>query len=229
MNEMNESELRIEALDALNSAREMQVLNDDDYVAAGNYLKVIKERVSRITAYWKPKKEQAQTLHKSLVAAEKELLAPLEQADSAIRSSMLAYQKEQERIRAEIERERRRKEEEAARVAAEAARLAEEAGRKDELDQDDVDILRMAQADAERMQAEAAMAPVAPPAARVAGVTTRKVWKARIVDDKLVPISISGFMLRPIDMTALNRLANGGTTQIPGVEFYQEETMQVRY
>lgn len=230
MNELNENVLREEASAALTIAEEgRSILNERDFVNAGNFLKVIKERKDRIVAYWKPKKEQAQALHKSLVAAEKELLEPLEKADAIIRRGMLDYQKEQDRIREEAERERRRLEEEAARKAEEARRLVEEANRKEELDEDDVSILLLAEA--ESQAAVAQVVPPPPPPAKVAGISKTTIWKARVVDDKVVPVSVMGIMIRPIDQTALNKLAmlSKGESQIPGVEFYPDDRLNVRY
>lgn len=217
------------ATDALTVAKCSAVKTATDYIEAGNFLKVIKERSARIVAYWKPKKDQAAALHKSLVAAEKELLAPLEQAESIIKAGMLAYQKEQDRIRQEAERERRRQEEDARMKMEEARRLVAEAQQKEELDEADVEILLMAQAEVDA--AESAIAPPPPPAAKVQGVSTRKTWKARVVNDKLVPVAMMGITLRPVDMTALNRLAvaSSGGAEVPGVEFFQEESVSVRY
>jgi seryl-tRNA synthetase len=225
---MTEDELKHDVALTLSDTTYMKVMTYNDYVAAGNYLKVIKERAQKIADYWRPKKEQAAALHKSLVAAEKELLAPLETATAAIKSRMLDYQREQERIRQEQIREQERMAAEARRKAEEAARLAEEASWKDELDDADVDILRMAQAE---VDTAVAAIPQVDPKAKVVGISTRKVWKARVVDDKAVPVAMMGIMLRPIDMTALNRLAvaSSGGAEVPGVEFYQDESMSVRY
>ena len=155
------------------------------------------------------------------------MIAPLEQADKIIDQRMGEYRREIERIRQEAERERLRLEAEARKAAEEAQRLLDEAALKDELDDDDVEILQLAQADVERTQY---VAPVAPQAVKMQGITVRKTWKAKIIDDALVPVSIMGTVIRPIDQSVLNKLAvaSSGGIQIPGVEMYQEESTQVR-
>lgn len=228
--ENTELSLRTTANSAVEAANNVIVKCDDDFISAGNARKALKYALKQITDYWAPKKDQAFQLHKSLVAAEKEMIAPLEKADKIIDQRMTEYRREQERIRQEAERERRRLEEEARRAAEEAARLAAEAAQKDELDDDDVEILRMAQADLERTQTVAEVAPIAPPPVKMQGISVRRIWKARVINDAAVPISIMGAVIRPIDLSALNKLAvaSSGKIEVPGVEFYQEESTQVR-
>jgi hypothetical protein len=62
------------------------------------------------------------------------------------------------------------------------------------------------------------------------GVSVRTTWKARVTDPKLVPAYFDGYELREINMTALNGLARQyeGGLDIPGVEFYMDETLSVR-
>jgi len=234
-----ETTLRTESDSALQQANNLQVVTEDDYSLAGNARKEIKFTLNRITKYWEPKKDAAYKLHKSLVAAEKEMTDPLNRADKIIDQRMGEYRRKVEIARQEAERERqrqeaetRRLEAEAAAKAAEAQRLADEAAQKEELDDEDVQILQMAQAEAVKAEQSVVIMPdvYVPPAAKVEGISIRKTWKARIVDDSLVPVSVVGVMLRPIDMAALNKLAvaSKGGFNCPGVEFYQEESTQVR-
>jgi hypothetical protein len=222
----NELVLRSGALTTLDSASALTVRDASDYELASNYLKTIKDTARRIVDYWKPMKEQAAAAHKSVVAAEKEMLAPLDKAEAILKGRMLAWHTENERIRAEAERERRRLEDIARMKAEEARRLVEEASRKDELDEDDVGILMMAEA--EVVAATEAVAPVVvPEAVKISGIVIRKIWHARVVDDKAVPVSIAGIVLRPVDLAALNKLAvaSKGSMDVPGVEFYSEDSM----
>ncbi len=68
------------------------------------------------------------------------------------------------------------------------------------------------------------------PAPDLKGTHVRKTWKARIVDESKVPINFGNHMLRPVDMSKLNDIAKfeKGQADIPGVEFYQEETVVIR-
>lgn len=213
---------------AVLAAQNIKVNNNDDYEVAGNARKELKYTLKNINAYWEPKINQAFQLHKSLVASKKEMTDPLDKADRIIDQKMGDYRREQERIRQEAERERRRIEEEARKAAEEAQRLLDEASQKDELDQEDVEILQLAQADLDK--AVSVVAPVVQAPAKVQGISVRKVWRARVVDDAAVPVSVAGVCIRPIDTAALNKLAvaSSGGFRCPGVEFYQEEISQVR-
>ena len=62
------------------------------------------------------------------------------------------------------------------------------------------------------------------------GTHVRKTWKARIVDESKVPIMYGNHVIRQIDMSKLNDIAKyeQNKAEIPGVEFYQDETVIVR-
>ena len=86
----------------------------------------------------------------------------------------------------------------------------------------------MALAQAELMEQSAPVAAIQQPNA--AGVSSRKVWKARITDESQVPIEVAGIVIRPVDLSALNNLAKAtkGKAKIAGVEFYEEFIMSAR-
>ena len=229
MSDLNQNELTTKAELMRSEAMAVKVQNNGDFEDAGYMRREIKTTMQKITAYWKPKKEQAHQLHKSLVAAEKDMLQPLEAADKIIDAEMLGYHREQEKIRLDAQRERERLEAEAQRKTAELERMADEAARADELDNDDVEILRMAQTEADTAQHDVAVAYV-PDKATAPGISVRKVWKAKVVKDFLVPVSVAGIMIRPVDEKMLNKLAvaTEGNVICPGVEFYQEESSRLR-
>lgn len=62
------------------------------------------------------------------------------------------------------------------------------------------------------------------------GTHVRKTWKARIVDESKVPVMYGNHVIRTIDMSKLNDIAKyeQGKAEIPGVEFYQEDTVVIR-
>lgn len=179
----------------------LTITNDDDYSRGGDILKDIKARIKAVKDYWKAPKAAAQAAHKTLVDREKQMLKPLEDAEATVKKIMLAYTTEQQRKR----------QEEQARLAALAAQ-AEQQG-----DADGAAFMR---------EMSAAVEPVQP----TGGVSVRTTWKARVTDPKKVPAYFNGYELREINMTALNGLARQyeGGLDIPGVEFYQDETLTVR-
>lgn len=62
------------------------------------------------------------------------------------------------------------------------------------------------------------------------GTHIRKTWKARIVDEDKVPVKYGNVVIRKIDMSKLNDIAKfeEGKANIPGIEFYQDETVVIR-
>lgn len=192
----------------------LTITNDAEYERGGDILKDIKARIKAVKDYWKAPKAAAQAAHKTLVDREKQMLKPLEDAEGTVKKTMLAYTTEQRRIAEEAARKAR--EEEQARLAALAAQ-AERQG-----DADSAAFMRdmMDAAEPEQVQ----------PTAAAKGVSVRTTWKARVTDPKLVPAYFDGYELREINMTALNGLARQyeGGLDIPGVEFYRDETLSVR-
>jgi hypothetical protein len=191
----------------------LTITNDADYERGGDILKDIKARIKAVKDYWKQPKAAAQAAHKTLVDREKQMLKPLEDAEGTVKKTMLAYTTQQRRIAEEAARKAR--EEEQARLAALAAQ-AEQQG-----DTDSAAFMRdmIDAAEPEQVQTAAAK-----------GVSVRTTWKARVTDHKLVPAYFDGYELREINMTALNGLARQyeGGLDIPGVEFYMDETLSVR-
>ena len=73
----------------------------------------------------------------------------------------------------------------------------------------------------------------APPiieAPKATGISTRKAWKARVVDPSKVPAYVNGMEIRTINMSALNNIARmtKGSAAIPGVEFFEETSIGAR-
>lgn len=66
--------------------------------------------------------------------------------------------------------------------------------------------------------------------ADLGGTHVRKSWKARVTDEKLVPIHYMKLCIRPVDMKVLNDIAkyDHDNVTLPGVEFYEESTLVVR-
>lgn len=192
----------------------LTITNDAEYERGGDILKDIKARIKAVKDYWKAPKAAAQAAHKTLVDREKQMLKPYEFAEAQIKKDMLAYTTEQRRIAEEAARKAR--EEEQARLAALAAQ-AEQQG-----DADSAAFMRDMMDTEEPQQVQ--------PTAAAKGVSVRTTWKARVTDPKLVPAYFDGYELREINMTALNGLARQykGGLNIPGVEFYQDETLSVR-
>lgn len=205
---------------AVQTAKALTVASQEDYEKGAAYLSGIKTRMKQVADYWKDKKQAAAAAHKALVNAEKQMLKPLEEAEAIIKKAMLDYQRAVEKAQREAEAEARRRQEE------EAQRLLEQAVQAEEKGDAQAAAINMAMAE---MVSEMPAAPaVEKPTAQ--GTSIRKTWKARVVDEKLVPAYFNGMELRSINMATLNSLARTtkGTMQIPGVEFYEDAALSVR-
>jgi hypothetical protein len=136
------------------------------------------------------------------------------QAETKIKTAMLTYQKEQERQR----------------LISEAQ--AKEAARKE---QERIDAIALSQAekalenhDTETANAiisavptvRAAPIPLAVP--KIAGISTREIWKYRVINEKLIPDKY-----KIVNEKMLGEVARStkGALAVSGVEFYSETTM----
>ena len=216
-----EKSLQYAGQSAVEFARSLTIVNDEQNQKAAEFLKEIKKRSKEIADYWKGPKAAAQAAHKAVVDREKQMLAPLSEAEKIIKGNMVKYQQAVEKARMEAEAEARKKQqEERDRLLAEAAQ-AELEGRETEA------AVGVAMAEmVEDMQAP----DVGMNAAKVEGVGVRKSWKARIVDASQVPAYVNGMEIRKIDLSALGQLArlSKGTASVPGIEFYEESNISVR-
>jgi len=213
-----EQELERSGALIVRNAEGLTITCNEDYERGNALLKDIKAKIKAVKDYWKEPKAAAQAAHKQLVAREATMLKPLETAENAIKKAMLTYTAEREKAAREAaEAARREREAEAQRLEAIAAQ-AEAQG-----DDDTAEIMRD-MAEAVPVRAVDVSAP------SVKGTSVRKVWKARVTDEKLVPAYFDGYELREINMTMLNNLARWkeGQMEIPGVEFYQDSVMSVR-
>lgn len=165
--------------------------------------KAIKER-------YRPRIQEADRLHKGLVADERKDLAPVEEADGIVDSKRTTWRREAERLQHELERklqdEARKAEEE--RMLIEAAHLEEQG------------LVR----EAEALISAPVMAPVVmltPAAPKVSGLVERKRWTFRITDPTLIPQKY----LVP-DEKAIGAVvrALGAQHGIAGVEAFQVES-----
>lgn len=186
------------------------------FEVAANHLKVIKAQQKQADLFFDPPIKQAYDLHKTLVGRKKLIDDPLKESESIDKQKMLTYQRAQdEKRRAEQLRLQALADEKARRERELLAKKAAQA-KKPETQQ--------------RYQ-EAAAAVVAPvvnvesQAPAVDGISTRTVWRVRVVDPARVP---RRFMI--IDMKKLEGYARAmrDAACVEGCEFYQETLMAAK-
>ena len=128
---VDEQQLNREVTDIEFQAESMVILNDEDYTAAGEFGRLLKQKAAEVTSFFKPMKDSAHQAHKAICDREKAMLKPLKNAEAVVKKAMSDYFTEQERKRQEAEAAARRAAEaERERKLQEAAEL-ESAGDKD--------------------------------------------------------------------------------------------------
>ncbi len=194
---------------------------------AGAFLtEKIKPMLKQIAESCGPVVKAAHAAHKAAKGQQNELETPLKEAESVVKGKIQGYLTEQERIAREearrvAEEQQRQAEEE---QLARAAKLEAE-GRADEAD-----------AVLEGPPPEPAMPapPPAPPPQKVAGISTRKVWKAECTDLPALIADIAAgrapINLVKLDQGVLNRQVQSldGAVQYAGVSVYQDHAVSAR-
>ncbi len=215
-----EQALREEGNGVIAKAEALVVSNDNQYLTAGESLKQIKGTAKKVLDYWAPIKKSAHEVWKGICEKEKSMTDPLTKAEGIVKQKMLTYQRKVEAEKRAAEEELKRK------LAEEQEKALAEAIKADEEGDAIGSVMAMAQAEA----LETIRPTVHMEAPKVVGMSTRKTWKARIINEDKVPTKVNGMLVRPVDMSALNRLAlmSKGTMKIDGVEFYQEESLGMR-
>lgn len=195
-------------------AAALVISNDDQYREAGEFGKEIKRRQKMVSELFAPIKQAANKAHKAACDREKEMLLPLNQAETAIKRAMGAYAMEQERKRREAEEAARRRAEEEARRLLEEAQKQEEQGNKE--------ASAMALEEAVVMAETPVVAAAPAPAAK--GVTQKKAWDIVVENPQAVPVEVMGVVIRPVDEAAIKKLvcASKGAIRIPGIKVIEK-------
>ena len=210
------STLNQEAQDMLTTYKQTQIKTNDQYVKAGDVLKEIKTKIKDLDEERKAATRPLDDTKKKIMDWFKRPLGWLQEAESAIKRSMLSFQQEQKRLRDEqqrkIDEEAKRKEDAEKKKLESRAQNWEEKG-------------NTAKAEALREQAEEVqhVAPVlAPRVEKVAGISTKKIWKFEITDASQIPRE----WLIP-DEKAIGAFvrATKGAKPIAGINIYEEETI----
>lgn len=194
----------------LQAANEYKIASPEAYVLSADRLKAIKGIQRQIE---EAEKAITKPMNDALKAARDLFRAPraaADKAESLIKRAILTYQQEQSRIQAEAQRkadESARKERE---KLAEQARKAEAAGKTEK-------------AEEIQQRAAAVVAPivqVSPP--KIAGMSTREVWKFEVTDAAMVPRE---YMV--VDETRIRKVVQAlkSDCNIPGVRVYKEDQL----
>lgn len=219
---LDEQQLERQVTDIEFMAESFIVETEDEYAAAGEFGKMLKQKAAEVTGFFKPMKDSAYQAHKAVCDREKAMLSPLRNAERTIKATMGTYLMEQER--------KCREAEEAARQAAEKererklaeAQVLEAAGDNDGAEAAMLEAVVMDEAASYSISSNASP--------KVSGISTSKDWEITGVDSKTVPVNLSGIELRPVDQAAVMRLirASRGRVEIPGVTYREVAKMSFR-
>lgn len=207
------SKLESEIAPVVEWANCLSVTTADEFSDAADRLKGIKALMKQVADTFSPMKKSADAAKKAILDQEKKHLIPLEQAESMAKRKMLAYQQEEQRKADEQRRKLQAEADEIARKEREAALKMAEKAKKPETK-------AKYEEQAAMVQAPVIQVPVEAP--KVAGISVRKVWKARVINAAAVPDAY-----KIVDEKKLQQYATMMKEQaaLPGVQFYSEEVM----
>lgn len=203
-------------------AQQISIHTDDEYRAAAEFGRLLKQKSSQVTEFFAPMKKAAHEAHKHICDREKAMLAPIANAEKLLKRTMGEYQMEQQRKRRE-EEERLR-----ALAKAEEERLLAEAIKMEEMGEKEMSEEHFENA---QFVANAARTISVPnETVKAEGVSTTMAWEIESIDPRFVPVEFMGQVIRPVDDKAVMRLikAHKGNISIPGVKFKQTAKMSFR-
>jgi hypothetical protein len=196
------------------------------YRSAADFLKELAAKKKQVESFFEPIKTMAHKLHKAICARERTLLAPLESADRVVRHALVAYDREQDRLR-RIEEQRLQEE---ARQAEEA-RLLDEAAH---LERQGESALAAATVEA-ALSAPTPVVTIASQTPQVAGVTTGEHWVARPVNgdearavELLAKTGNHAYLCLDTKKLAAYARMHKAAARLPGMVFSNEGKVIVR-
>lgn len=196
------------AEDLSTQVNNFKIVNQEQYNSSGEYLKSIKTAYKQIEDLRMSMTRPLDNSKKRIMDFFRKPLDVLTNAEGVLKRGILMYQRAQEAARVEQERK----------LQAEAERKRQEALAKAELARAEG---KDAKADKYEDKANGIIVPtLAPTIQKVAGISTKMVWKFEVIDEALIPREY----LTP-DLVKIGKVvrATGSTLPIPGVKIYSEE------
>lgn len=214
-----EDRIKTEHAVILREAQDCRVTTAAQYQDGAELMRVLYEAEKTVTGFFDPMKRAAHAAWRAVCDKENTYVKPLQAASLRVKGAMMTWKAQEDakaaaearRLQAIADADARKTRE---KLEAQAER-AEAKGRDERAEQ-----LRE---QAATVIAPTVMVPVAAP--KVDGLSTRKTWKARVVDANAVPRE-----WLVVDEAALNAFARStkGLKRVSGVEFYEEESFTRR-
>ncbi|MCL1986707.1 MAG: hypothetical protein FWG64_01880 [Firmicutes bacterium] len=194
-------------------AEMLTIANETDYKTATSFAQELKEMSTKISSFWKPKKDAAHKTHKQICEGEKQMLTPVNNAIATIKRNISNYLQE-------IEQERQKQAEiaRAAMLAESETQLANAITAEQNGDTATANVL-ISQAQMAETASRNIFIDIEPP--KVKGISQTKDWEISTITPAEVPTTINGVEIRPVDEKAVMRLirASKGTIEIPGITY----------
>ena len=194
-------------------ANAVVVKNDIDYQAAAEFGRMLKKKSAEVSEFFKPLKDAAHKTHKQICDREKAMLKPIAAAEKVVKAAMGKYAMEklieQQRIEEQL---RRQAQEESDRLLEQAAAL-ESSGNAQQAN--------AMFANAQMVDAAARNIALERNAPKADGISTTTDWQIVSIDAAQVPVDVSGYVIRPVDESAVMKLirASKGKVNIPGIKY----------
>lgn len=211
--------LEQESTSVITQANEVKITNQLTYEKSCDFLKIVKGLQKKIEESFNPIVQKAHSAWKESISQRDKHLNPVKSAEQLVKekiNSYLAY-REMERRREEL----KLRQEAEARAQKERERLAERADKWEEKGKTEKaeDLKEQAE------QVEALTPVVMPNVQKVNGISTRKVWKAKVINFDKLP---SAYKLPNQQLLDSVARTTKGNQQIEGVEFYSENIVTSR-
>lgn len=203
------------------NAKSIKVSDATTQHQASEMLLAVASMLRQIETTFKPMKEAAFRSHRVICDQEKNVAAPLLEAERALKGEIGEFVLAQRRIAKAAEDEARRIEQE--RADQEAREESERLAIEDAVALEAIGDIKGAEAvlaaPAPVAPRYVAPAPIAPAVSQTAGVGTTMVWDFRIVDESIIPRE--HLLVNESSIRALGK-STKGKAKVSGVEFYEK-------
>jgi hypothetical protein len=195
------------------SLAEITIKNNEDNAKASAVLRGLRGLKDNVKETFRPHIQKAHSSWKALISEEKKHLEPIERCEVIIEGKILQFTKEENerrlKLQAEIEAKAQKEREKLEKQAQKAIENGNFDKAEEKLQQSQMVITPVIETKAEKQE----------------GVSTVKVWKFSIIDEKLIP---KEFLI--VDESLIRKTVNTfkDKASIPGVKIWCEDDLRVR-
>ena len=213
-----EAEINKQSLALQDIVDDLMVNNSVDLENAVNMVRAIKKHKDMIIEYWREAKESAKKTYHEISSKEKSMLNICDSAEKSIRDKITKYNLLQKACRDEMIHQANAEKTSLIKHILDEAREFQAHGDLQEAEE------KFSQA--EKLQN---IKTSLSEKSFINGITTQKRFKCRVTDNELVPCFFNGVEIREINTKKLLEIRKENLgVKIPGVEFYQEESVVIR-